>query len=205
MIYSNKSILIIDDDSWMQKLLSKIFNKMEINKVYLANNGFDGINLAIEKKPDVIFLDLIMPIIDGILTLKLLKSLDRTKHIPIVIITTNSDVNTLGTVLSSGAKEFVAKPFTYTTVMEKLEKIFSNLGDKVGDFNQKKEDDKIIGIGIDDDDFDFFKDFDLTSPKLEVTVETRPTKEKEDLTKKYRKDRFGTEYEIKKIIGGRNS
>jgi len=203
MTYSKKSILIIDDDNWMQKLLSKIFSKMEITDVYLANNGFEGVNLAIEKKPDVIFLDLMMPIIDGILILKLLKSINLTKNIPVVIITGNSDFRTLGAVLSSGAKEFVAKPFTYTTVMEKLDKIFSTLDAKIDNFDFDKKNDKVFGIGIDDDDFDFFKDFDINTPKENNKTVTQVPKEKEDLTKKYKKDSFGNAYEIKKIIGGK--
>jgi len=195
MDYSKKTILIIDDDSWMQRLLAKIFAKMDITNVHIANNGFEGVNFAIEKQPDVIFLDLMMPIIDGTLVLKMIKTITLTKNIPVVIITGNSDVETVGSVLSSGAADFVAKPFTYATVMEKLKKIFSASGKNDDDFDYEK-DDEIIGIGLDDED-DFFKDFDIRNTK-----ETQ--KEKEDLNKKYRKDNFGNTYEIKKIIGNRN-
>jgi len=199
MTYSQKKILVIDDDSWMQRLLTKIFAKMDITNVIYAADGFKGINMAIEEQPDVIFLDLMMPVIDGTLVLKIIKSITLTKNIPVIIITGNSDVETVGAVLSSGAADFVAKPFTYVTVMEKLEKIFL-ASEKKGDFDYEK-DNAIVSIDIDNDDVvDFFADFSIENN----TKETQSQKEKEDLTKKYRKDSFGNTYEIKKIISSRD-
>jgi len=55
------SVIIIDDDVWMQRILSKTLASYGFKKSYLANNGFDGIGKAIEFKPDLIILDILMP------------------------------------------------------------------------------------------------------------------------------------------------
>ena len=198
--YSKKSILIIDDDTWMQKLLSKIFAKMDINSVHLTVNGFEGINLAIEKKPDVIFLDLMMPEIDGLLVLKLLKTINCTKDIPILIITGSSDYETLATVLSYGATEFVAKPFTYTTIMEKLDNIFVHLNNDDDEIHNFQEDNFIIDE--EHDDFDFFKKFDINVAENDANSVTQTHKESDNLKNKYKKYTSGSTDEIKKILKG---
>jgi CheY-like chemotaxis protein len=118
-------ILLIDDDVWMQKVLTKVIAKLEINTIYNATDGFTGVNLAIEKKPDIIFLDLMMPDIDGLITLKMLKSINIIKDIPVVIITSNSDFESIGAVLNAGATDFVAKPFSFTTIQEKIIKVLT--------------------------------------------------------------------------------
>jgi CheY-like chemotaxis protein len=161
-------ILVIDDDTWMQRVMGKILDKMEIRSVFAAANAFDGLDLALEEKPDVIFLDLLMPEIDGYTTLKLLKRIRKTKDIPVIIITANSDFESLGTVLAAGASEFVAKPFTYTTVMAKLEKVLSKVNEK------KQQSEDFSGSSshfnyddLNDDEVDFFKKFDLNSNNSE--------------------------------------
>lgn len=199
----NISVLVIDDDTWMQRVLTKIFSRMDIHNVFTANNGFEGINLAVEQTPDIIFLDLIMPELSGIQTLKVMKTLNCTKKIPIIIITANSDVENFGAVISSGASEFVAKPFTYTTIMEKLEKV---IGQTQTESNEQEQNDHCsqgIHSGNDEDsnlkdeDFDFFNTLDISNVKAKST---KSLVENEDLTKKYKKDISDNTSEIKKIL-----
>ena len=118
------SVLIIDDDIWMQRILSKTLQSYGFKVIYLASNGFEGLNLAIEHKPDMIILDLLMPELSGQLTLKVLKNIKITKNIPVLIVSALSDTENLGLAVKSGTAGFVSKPFTRATIYEKLLLIF---------------------------------------------------------------------------------
>lgn len=118
------SALIIDDDVWMQRILSKTLQSYGFGKTYLASNGYEGINLAVEHLPEIIVLDILMPDLSGHQTLKLLKSIKRTKSIPVLIISALSDTENLGRAVKLGVNGFITKPFTRTTIFEKLVGIF---------------------------------------------------------------------------------
>lgn len=118
------SALVIDDDIWMQRILSKTLQSYGFNKIYLASNGYEGINLAIEHLPEIIILDILMPDLSGHQTLKLLKSIKKTKNIPVLIVSALSDTENLGRAVKYGVSGFITKPFTRTTIFDKLVGIF---------------------------------------------------------------------------------
>jgi CheY-like chemotaxis protein len=196
----NKSkILVIDDDIWVQRVLVQIFSRMGISNVFLANNGFEGVNLAIKKKPDVIFLDLMMPDISGLYTLKMLKTIDLTKEIPIIIISVNSDYLNLSTAISSGAVDFISKPFTFATIIEKFDKIF---GEGVADKLEK-------GISLSEDTIfeEEIEDFNANEAEenefnfeYDSISDVESIKENEELLRKYKRDAWENSQEIKKIL-----
>ncbi len=114
------SALIIDDDIWMQRILSKTVTSYGFKKNYLAGNGIEGIALAIEHKPNVIFLDIMLPEISGHLIIRILKRIHITKQIPIFMVSALSDVENLGLTVKYGASGYITKPFTRITIYEKL-------------------------------------------------------------------------------------
>lgn len=118
------SVLIIDDDIWMQRILSKTFSSYGFKKAFLASNGFDGIAKAVEFRPHIIVLDILMPELSGHLTLKVLKHIKVTKDLPVIMVSALSDVENLGKAVKSGTAGFISKPFTRATVYEKLLDIF---------------------------------------------------------------------------------
>ncbi len=118
------SVLIIDDDIWMQRILTKTFQSYGFKNVYLASNGFDGIALAVEKLPTLIVLDILMPELSGHITLKILKHIKITAEIPVLMVSALSDVENLGLAVKWGTAGFISKPFTRITVYEKLVSIF---------------------------------------------------------------------------------
>lgn len=112
-------VLIIDDDIWMQRILSKIISSFGFIP-YVASNGYDGIALAVEHRPALIMLDVLMPEISGHQTLKVLKHINVTKEIPIVMVTAISDIENIGLAIKAGAAGFVGKPFTRATIYDKI-------------------------------------------------------------------------------------
>ncbi len=114
--------LVIDDDVWMQRIISKVLEGFGFT-TYIASNGFDGVALALEHRPLVIFLDIMMPELSGHLTLKMLKRLRSTKDIAVIMISALSDAENLGLAVKMGAVGFISKPFTRATVLDKLRNI----------------------------------------------------------------------------------
>lgn len=119
--------LIVDDDIWMQRILSKTLEVYGF-KTILASNGFEGIALAVEHQPKLIILDILMPELSGHLTLRILKNIKTTKHIPVLMVSAMSDTENLGLAVKSGTAGFISKPFTRATVFEKLINIFGREG-----------------------------------------------------------------------------
>lgn len=118
------SVLIVDDDIWMQRILSKTLQSYGFKRTYLASNGFEGIALAVEHAPSLIIMDILMPELSGHLTLKIIKSIKHIKHIPVIMVSALSDTENLGLAVKSGTAGFISKPFTRATVFEKLVAIF---------------------------------------------------------------------------------
>ncbi len=118
------TVLIIDDDIWMQRILSKTLEGYGFKKSLLASNGYDGVALAIEHKPHLIILDILMPELSGHMTLKLLKKIKITKNIPVLMVSALSDMENLGKAVKIGTSGFISKPFTKNTVYDKLIEVF---------------------------------------------------------------------------------
>ncbi len=109
---SKQKILLVDDDP----LLTKMYQSKLTQEGYLvsfAHNGIDGIALAKSEKPNLILLDVMMPKMDGIDTLKELKKDPVTKTIPVVMLTNlgDSEYHVEGAKLL-GAEEYLMKSST---------------------------------------------------------------------------------------------
>lgn len=105
-----KKILIIDD---FKPLLEEIveFLEMEGYKTYSAENGLEGIQIAISKIPDIIICDIQMPKMNGYDVYKTLEKLPETKVIPFIFLTALAQVEDFRKGLELGADDYLVKPF----------------------------------------------------------------------------------------------
>jgi CheY-like chemotaxis protein len=142
------SVVIADDDIWMQRVLSKTLQSYGFKKVFLASNGIEVIAKAVEHRPDLIVLDILMPEMSGHLALQVLKAVHITKDIPVVMVSALSDVENLGKAVKGGTAGFISKPFTRTTVYEKLIDIYG----------KEKLEMIVKGIPISDSDLGYYKE-----------------------------------------------
>jgi len=95
-------ILFIDDDNFFLEFYRAELSQEDISTDF-ARDGEDGIKKAIELKPDIILLDVILPIKDGFEVIKELKANPDTKDIPVIIVTTLSAQDDMDRLLASGA------------------------------------------------------------------------------------------------------
>ncbi len=106
---NGKKILIIEDELPMLKALSDKFS-LEGFSVLEARNGNEGLNVALETKPDLILLDLLMPIMDGKAMMEKLRQDAWGKKVPIIILTNlNPDDKTLNEIIESGPAYYFIK------------------------------------------------------------------------------------------------
>ncbi len=108
MSKSQKKILIVEDDKSMQKVLSQKLS-IEGYEVSVANNGQEGFDLAVDIKPDLILLDIIMPVVDGMTALDMLHNNSVTTTIPVIMLTNLDSKETVIEAQKRGAHDFLIK------------------------------------------------------------------------------------------------
>ena len=106
----NKRLLIIEDEEVMRETLAERFGK-EAFDVFQAKDGRKGLADALELKPDVILLDIMMPKLDGMDVLERIRmASDWGKSVPVVVLTNlNVDDNTLKTIINSQPSSYLLK------------------------------------------------------------------------------------------------
>jgi putative two-component system response regulator len=106
---TEERILIIDDDSTNLKLIKALLIKQGYDCL-CKKNGQDALMIINKYKPDLMLVDVMMPLINGFELTRQVKANELTKHIPIILITALSDRNSRIEGLEAGAEEFVNKP-----------------------------------------------------------------------------------------------
>ena len=101
-------ILVVEDEEILLTALSEEL-RQEGFDVIGAKDGVEGLEKAAAEQPDLMLLDLVMPKLDGISTLKQMKAQENTKAIPIVILTNLSDYDKISDALSMGAMDYLVK------------------------------------------------------------------------------------------------
>lgn len=111
MEYKNSKILVIDDEPTITNLLKVILGK-EGYDVYVANCGEEGVKMAGEIRPDLIFMDINMPDLSGYEATKEIKKNEELKKVPIIFLTGLSAEKEAEKAFSTGGASFLKKPFT---------------------------------------------------------------------------------------------
>ena len=120
------TVLVVDDDEMLVELIEfKLAQKGVV--VISSGDGEEGLSMAKEKKPDLIVLDGMMPGMDGIEVLRILKESTDTKDIPVIMLSARSQSRDVVGGLNLGAAEYIAKPFMPEELILKIKRL---LGDK---------------------------------------------------------------------------
>ena len=121
----NKKILIVEDDPLLVKMYSTKF-KSEGFDVISASDGLEGFRLAIEEKPDVIILDIMMPKMSGHDVLAKLRTNEKINKVPVIVLSNLTQQSEAQKALDLGAKEYMAKAsFTPGQVVDRVKKYIS--------------------------------------------------------------------------------
>ncbi len=120
------SILLVEDNVLNQRIVTFSLKKYN-HLVEIANNGLEALNIFKERKFDVVLMDIMMPVMDGLEATLKIREYEKENNIvdqtPIIAVTANTMDNDREKCLSYGMNEFMAKPFD----VNKLNAIFCNL------------------------------------------------------------------------------
>jgi CheY-like chemotaxis protein len=118
-----KRILLVDDTLTVLTL-EQVLLGAEFEFV-TAKNGADAIKTALARKPDLILMDINMPVMDGVESLRQLKSDDATKHIPVVMVTTRGEAVNQARCRELGCDAFLTKPLERDRLQETVRLILN--------------------------------------------------------------------------------
>lgn len=115
-----KKILVIEDNLDVRENTCEIL-ELSGYDVYSAENGKSGVQKALEALPDIIICDIMMPVLDGYGTLKVLQKNPKTAHIPFIFLTAKAEKGDFRKGMNMGADDYISKPFTDLELLEAIE------------------------------------------------------------------------------------
>jgi two-component system cell cycle response regulator len=119
---TEQKILTVDDDKVIRLVVSTAFRPFAC-KVLEAADGMEGLALVDRERPDLILLDLDMPVMDGAEMLTRLKANPKTRNIPVLMLTANSRRDSVARILRLGVKDYLVKPFTPDVMLERVSRV----------------------------------------------------------------------------------
>lgn len=120
----NRSVLVVDDQSSIRQLVRVGLRSLGYRKVSEAEDGLEALALMATECPDVILLDGNMPRLDGVGTLKAIRSDIRFKHLPVIMLTGRANSDFVRECRTLGVEGFVLKPFTVEILGSRLNVCF---------------------------------------------------------------------------------
>jgi len=114
-------VLVVDDDMINRMLLKTLLKKnAKVTEIIEAENGSDALNKTKQEQDiDIILLDIMMPIVDGIEFLKIFRADMTNAHIPVIVLSTDDTRKT--EVFDNGANDFIRKPVKEETLFVKID------------------------------------------------------------------------------------
>ena len=115
-----KTILIVDDTDWNRDLLVQLLE--EDYNILQAVDGADGVQKTEENKPDLVLMDLGMPVMDGWEATRKIKANDALKNIPIIAVTSHAMVGDEIDARKAGCDDYMSKPIDDELLIQKIKK-----------------------------------------------------------------------------------
>jgi CheY-like chemotaxis protein len=112
-----------DDNLYMMQLRFELLDGFEL---LTATDGESGCATAVAERPDLILMDLDMPVLDGWEATRRLKSNDATKQIPVIALTAHALSGSREQALAAGCDEFEPKPIDFDRLMHKIKLVLGN-------------------------------------------------------------------------------
>ncbi len=115
-------ILVIDDEP---NIVQTLQDRLEMNeyRVFTAHNGRDGLEKFEREKPDVILLDVIMPVMDGLEMLETLRKRPDGQDVSIIMLTARSQTQDIARANACGIDDYIVKPFDLSELLAKIESV----------------------------------------------------------------------------------
>ena len=127
MSVAKGKILVVDDEIYIVHILDFSLG-MEGYEVLTASDGEQALETAQREQPDLIVLDIMMPKLDGYETCKLLKADDRTRQIPVILLSAKGRHTDQKIGYEVGADDYITKPFSPRKLVERINTLLGQFG-----------------------------------------------------------------------------
>ena len=158
---ANEKILVVDDEENIAELISYNLTSNGY-KVIIANNGNDAVKLAVEEKPKLILLDLMIPGKDGYDVCKEIRSNSEIRNTPIIMLTAKSEELDKIVGLELGADDYITKPFSVRELLARVKAVLRR-------FSISEPENNILVFGNLTADFDK-REILVNDKKLDLTL-----------------------------------
>src|SRR5512146_1816529 len=128
-----EKVLIVDDDEDILLIVQTILASAGYSAI-TARNGREGVDMALEVRPDLILLDVMMPELSGWEVCTTLKNAPETRQTPIAMLTVKSEIRDLITGMQVGADDYVTKPFTRRKLLSTVRQAIDQRGESSRSF-----------------------------------------------------------------------
>jgi len=118
------TILIVEDNEMNRDMLSRRLVRRGYD-VLIAVDGENGLEVARANVPDLVLMDMSLPVVDGWEATRRLKSDDRLKHVPVIALTAHAMANDRDKALDAGCDDYDTKPIELPRLLSKMEKLLS--------------------------------------------------------------------------------
>jgi CheY-like chemotaxis protein len=115
----SKKILLVDDSATVL-MMERMILAAERFEIVTASNGREGQAKAKAEKPDLILMDIVMPQLNGLEACKALRADPETRHIPIILVTTRGEAESLEQGYENGCNDYVTKPVNSAELLSKV-------------------------------------------------------------------------------------
>src|SRR5713226_2496670 len=126
---SAEKVLIVDDDEDILLIVQTILTSAGYT-TFISRNGREGVETALQTRPDLILLDVMMPELSGWEVCTTIKNAPETRQIPIAMLTVKSEICDLITGMQVGADDYITKPFTRRKLLSTVRKLLEERGEK---------------------------------------------------------------------------
>jgi len=113
-------VLIVDDDFSSRRLLARFIRKKWPVKILQAEDGSEAIQLVLKESPNLVILDMLMPFMNGIEVLKILRKDPKTAEIPVIACTAVDDKKEVSEILDHGVTDYLIKPIDQKILLKKI-------------------------------------------------------------------------------------
>jgi twitching motility two-component system response regulator PilH len=118
------TILVVDDSPTEVHIFKKILERQGY-RILIAKDGQEGVDLAVEVVPDLILMDVVMPVLNGFQATRQLKNNDRTADIPVIMVTTKDQQTDINWGMRQGANEYLVKPVAPAELLHKIKALLN--------------------------------------------------------------------------------
>jgi len=142
-------ILVVDDSQMFRLIVNKAFKSFDCD-VLETQNGVEGLAMASKERPDIIILDITMPIMDGYEMLTKLKSDPQLKRIPVIVLTAEAGKDNVLRIAKLGVRDYLIKPFREEVVLARVARVVDLKPRGQGRTKVKRFDDPLNILIVDD-------------------------------------------------------